>query len=586
MTAARSALPGTTFLAISAAIAALVLSAGDGPGGSGPSASTPATFTTAGNPVQRENSRPGTAGWQIPASAGTVISGYASETSIAPGQTFHLHLAAPPGSRYRVLVYRLGWYRGAGGRLIMCLPGCRSSQAATAQPPATSPGPVTGLIRAPWRVTDRAVIPPDAVSGYYEAKLEIVGGAYAGAVGSVPLIVRQRPGAPASAVLVQVPVNTWEAYNRWGGMSLYQFGTSLHAVEVSFDRPFDPQMYDDMVTRLELPWVRFLERNGIDVSYQTDVGTDRAPGSLLHHRLVFSIGHDEYWTQRMRGAFDRALALSTNLMFGSNSGEWRMRYTGGRRTIVEWRNHLIDPVRNRRLDNGFFRTSGEPECKLMGVQHQWAAQRNLTAPPTSYTVVGPTSDPWLAAAGLTPGDVIPGVVGYEWDSLIPGCFAGQVVPLMSAHLRGSDGVTRSADLVRATAPTGGRVFAMGTMDLAWALDDLNGRSPSSQVVAFVKAALRDLTRPAPPAALTIRRRATGLVVSARLRALDPRILRVIVRPVRGGRGCADSLRSVCQLPLPRRITRYAAIAVDRWGASQPLTVTVQPGNDRPTRRGN
>jgi hypothetical protein len=177
---------------------------------------------------------------------------------------------------------------------------------------------------------------------------------------------------------------------------------------------------------------------------------------------------------------------------------------------------------------------------------------------------------------LAPGDVIPGVVGYEWDSLIPGCFAGQVVPLMTALIPGSNGVPHSADMVRATAPSGGRVFAMGTMELAWALDDLGGRSPNPQVAAFVKAALRDLARPAPPAALIIRHRATGLIVSARLRAPDPRILRVIVRPVRGGRGCADSLRSVCRLPLPRRTTRYAAVAIDQWGASQPLTVTVQP----------
>jgi hypothetical protein len=561
---------------------ALVLSAYGELSRAGTSSTVPATSA---NPVQRENSRPGTRGWEIPASAGTVIAGYASETSVAPGQRFHLHVSAPPGSRYRVLVYRLGWYRGLGGRLIMCEPGCRSSHAAIAQPPATTPGSVTGLFRAPWRVTDSVEIPPDAVSGYYEAKLEIVGGAYAGAVGSVPLIVRQSPAAPASAVMVQVPVNTWEAYNRWGGKSLYQFGTSMHAVEVSFDRPFDQQMFYNMVTRLELPWVRFLERNGIDVSYQTDVDTDRAPASLLHHRLVFAIGHDEYWTQRMRSAFGRALALSTNLMFGSNSGEWRMRYAVSRRTMVEWRNHLIDPVRNLRLDNGFFRTFGEPECKLMGVQHRWAAQRDLTAPPTSYTVVGPGSDPWLAAAGLAPGDVLPGVVGYEWDSLIPGCFAGQVVPLMTALIPGSDGVRHSADMVRATAPSGGRVFAMGTMELALALDGMDGRSPNPQVVAFVKAALGDLTRPAPPAALIIRHRATGLIVSARLSAPDPRILRVIVRPVGGGRGCADSLRSVCRLPLPRRTTRYAAVAIDQWGASQPLTVTVQPGNGLRARRG-
>jgi hypothetical protein len=540
----------------------------------------------AANPVQRENSRPGTPGWEIPAGAGTVITGYASETSVAPGQSLELHLSAPPGSRYRVLVYRLGWYRGIGGRLVMCVPGCRSSHAAIAQPPPTTPSRVTGLFRAPWLVTDRVEIPPDAVSGYYEAKLEIVGGAFAGAVGSVPLIVRQSPATPASAVLVQVPVNTWEAYNRWGGKSLYQFGTSRHALEVSFDRPFDQSELHNMGTELELPWVHFLERTGADVSYQTDVDTDRDPGSLLHHRLVFAIGHDEYWTQRMRGAFNRALALSTNLIFGSNSGEWRMRYAARRRTIVEWRNPSIDPIHNRRLDNGFFRMFGEPECKLMGVEHQWAAQRNLRAAPTSYTVVGPTSDPWLSAADLVPGDVIPGVVGYEWDSLTPGCFGGRVVRLMTALLPGSNGVSHSADMIRATAPSGGRVFAMGTMELAWTLDDLGGRSPNPHVLAFVDTALRDLNRPAPPAAVIIRHGGTGLIVSARLSVPDPRIVRVIVRRVGGGRGCTDSLRSVCRLPFPRRTTRYAAVAIDQWGASQPLNVTVPTGNDLGIRHGN
>src|SRR5262249_51281031 len=115
----------------------------------------------------------------------------------------------------------------------------------------------------------------------------------------------------------------------------------------------------------------------------------------------------------------------------------------------------------------------------------------------SYTVVGPSSDPWLAAAGLAPGDVIPGVVGYEWDSLIPGCFAGHVVPLMTAFLPGSNGVRHTAEMVRATAPSRSRGFAIGTLELAWALDVMAARPPTPQGVAFVKAALRALTRPAP-----------------------------------------------------------------------------------------
>ena len=113
----------------------------------------------------------------------------------------------------------------------------------------------------------------------------------------------------------------------------------------------------------------------------------------------------------------------------------------------------------------------------MGVEHLWAAQRGLTARPPRTRSSGASSDPWLAAAGLAPGDVIPGVVGYEWDSLKPGCFAGRVVPLMTARLPGADGSTHSAEMVRATAPSGGRVFAMGTMELGWRSTTSNGRSP-------------------------------------------------------------------------------------------------------------
>src|SRR5947209_2959332 len=227
--AAAGGRPYTTFLAVSATTVALVLSACSASSRSSASCAVPRTSATAANPVQRENSRPGTPGWEIPAGAGTVITGYASETSVAPGQSVHLHVAAPAGSRYRVLVYRLGWYGGIGGRLVMCVPGCRSSHTAIAQPAPTKPDPATGLFRASWRVTDRVEILPDAVSGYYEAKLEIVSGAHAGAVGDVPLIVRASAAARPSTVLVQVPVNTWEAYNPWGGKSLYQFDTRRHA---------------------------------------------------------------------------------------------------------------------------------------------------------------------------------------------------------------------------------------------------------------------------------------------------------------------------------------------------------------------
>ncbi len=76
-------------------------------------------------------------------------------------------------------------------------------------------------------------------------------GPAAGAVGGIPLIVRERR-LTAPAVLVQVPVNTWEAYNPWGGKSLYGSGQT-HATEVSFDRPYDQQEFHDMGTAAGAP---------------------------------------------------------------------------------------------------------------------------------------------------------------------------------------------------------------------------------------------------------------------------------------------------------------------------------------------
>src|SRR5215469_7440171 len=96
-TGATDVKPYTTFLAISATIVALVLSACSGSSRSSTSSTVPATSATAANPVQRENSRPGTPGWEIPAGAGTVITGYASGISVDPRQSFALHVAAPPG---------------------------------------------------------------------------------------------------------------------------------------------------------------------------------------------------------------------------------------------------------------------------------------------------------------------------------------------------------------------------------------------------------------------------------------------------------------------------------------------------------
>jgi hypothetical protein len=535
--------------------------------------------------IALENALPGTGRWDLAPPDRPAIEGYASETSAAPGQAFHLHVnAGRPGDRYRVYVYRLGWYGGDGGRLMTCLPaGCEDDEPFVPQPAPPRPSPTTGETSAGWSVTDELRVGDDWVSGYYLALLRVTAGPDEGAIGRIPLIVRAPPG-DRSAILVQVPVNTWQAYNPWGGKSLYTFNSTgaVAASKVSFDRPYAEDVPVKVAFGLELQAVRFLEREGYDVTYATDVDVDRSPELLVHHRLVASIGHDEYWSAGQRDAFDRALDRSTNLAaLGANAAYWMVRYGESHRSIAR-----ITQFRA-------IKPAGRPECRLFGVMYQYNAQRWAGAPPTAYTPVAARGHPWLTGTGIERSDDIPDVVGYEWDSLVPGCFPGRVERLLHAMPAGSDGVPYAADAVRAVARrSGARVFASGSLELAWALDSYGGHLPSQRVQVLMENAVDDLTRPAPPRPVEVTVGHAGVAVRAQPRR-DPRV-RAIALYVHPGRGAFDPAEPgselVCSRPsgtcrdrLRTGPVRYAAIAIDRWGRSEPwfsAVVRQRRGDDR------
>src|SRR4029077_7949844 len=108
-------------------------------------------------------------------------------------------------------------------------------------------------------------------------------------------------------------------YNNWGGKSLYTSNSTAEegAVKVSFDRPSAAWWQANLNARWPFPWdyqlLRFLEREGFDVTYTTDIDTHREPWSLFGHRLLMTSGHDEYWTREMRDAFEALLRAGVNL---------------------------------------------------------------------------------------------------------------------------------------------------------------------------------------------------------------------------------------------------------------------------------
>jgi hypothetical protein len=520
------------------------------------------------NPIRAENALPGSTGWRGMQAPAHAIEGYTSAVSVLPGHRLELHVSTAPAQRYQVEIYRLGWYGGLGGRLVACLPACSEDEQGVARPvPAVAPN---GYLDAGWPVTDSMTVPTGWVSGYYLAALRLTTGPSAGRGGWVPFVVRAPASASPSTVLVQASVNTWQAYNRWGGWSLYRdsAGATCHlsCTHVSFDRPYDPSTQN--LWDYELPLVHFLEESGYDVSYTTDVDTDRDPAELLRHRLVVVAGHDEYWTARMRDAFDAARAAGTNLMFtGANTGYWQMRYASGGRTIVEYRTATADPQPDPALKTVPFRSlvPPRPECELEGVQFQRLGGEGIGGP-FDYTM-GALGDPWFGGTGFTASSVLPNAVGYEWDSVVPGCATPPLTVLF--HYAGSV----SADAVRFTAPSGARVFSAGSLNFAKQLNDIRGAG-SSGLEQFMRNALTDLTRPAAPFWVHARRTRRGVLVRVG-RGADPRVLfvRIIREGARryGSRLVCSGLAPTClDRHAPRgRGLRYAAVVHDRWASSSP-----------------
>jgi hypothetical protein len=554
-----------------------------------------ASQAAASNPIQRENALPGTPGWRLPRAPAGAIEGYASQVSVIPGDELDLHVSAGSPTRYRVAVYRIGWYGGSGARLVACAPGCQTDEPGATQPvPPFDPS--TGYLNANWPVTDRLTVRPDWTSGYYLAELVLTDGPDIGKGSWIPFVVRERP-TQASNILVQASVNTWQAYNDWGGRSLYTNFTGLGDNHVSFDRPYDEKT---MVTAAgpatdnanlpqisEFPLVRFLERRGYDVSYTTDVDTDANPGGLLRHRLVMIAGHDEYWTKGIHDALQQARDLGTNLAFlGANIGFWQVRYEDGRRTVVEYRKALRDPETDPTQKTVMSRNlvPPRPECELLGVQgivepgNQSIGIKDLAVNPAALT------DPWFAGTGFTSTSVLPGLVGYEWDLITPGCKTSPLTDLF--HTPGGSG-SPDADAVRYTAPSGARVFSAGSLRFSWGLDDGTGQAnPSLQ--QFMRNALDDLTRPAPPSSVRATRTRTGVRITARWPS-DPRPRQMLVYAHTGSRSFKPSARGarlVCTTRGPAcldtraprgRAVRYATVLRDRWRVSMPVLSPVVTG---------
>ena len=401
---------------------------------------------------------------------------------MAPGEPLTLHAA---GHVAAIEWFRLGWYAGLGGRRVGRPAVVRPLVASTAPRP---PDPITGLVEAGWPAAVAIEIPADWTSGLYLAVLRPLGQPDAASV--VPFVVRPASAANPAPILFVSAATTWQAYNGWGGKSLYGYNSrgisrathNARAAVVSFDRPYLTEAGAGLLRRWELPFVRWQERHGRDVEYVADVDLAAHPELLAGRRLIVFAGHHEYWSRPMRDAVTATLGAGVNLAFlSANEVYWQIRRgdspLGPDRRVTCYKSAALDPLTPTQpmLATCRWREApvSEPEAALVGQMYGHVALR-----PADWIVAG--SSHWLyAGTGLRDGDRIANLVGQEYDtyfaSLAPPGTQILARSPVRANVRATNdpGAFPSPALQTATiytAPSGATVFAAGTFQWSWALD--------------------------------------------------------------------------------------------------------------------
>lgn len=347
------------------------------------------------------------------------IEGYTAQVSYQPGDTVRFHVSTTAG-KWSLEIARLG----AKAETVATkndIPGAAHAVPAN----ASSHG-------CHWPVSFELTVPEDWRSGYYEATLRATdnGGEFTQrgrrtAESKLFFVVRPaHPGANAK-ILLQLTTNTYNAYNNWGGHSLYAYHArnKLQGTRVSFERPLA-----GFFRQWELPFIAWAERQGYALDYAVNSDLEFRPELLKPYKLVLSVGHDEYWSTPMRDRLEEFIGDGGNVAFFSgNTCCWQVRSEEDGRALVCYKQTLVldplFPTKDRRLLSTLWshHLVGRPENSLTGVgflhggYHRSHGQ--YMEGEAAFTVHRP--DHWLfAGTGLGQGDKFGGkntIVGYECD---------------------------------------------------------------------------------------------------------------------------------------------------------------------------
>ena len=279
-----------------------------------------------------------------------LVEGYADRLSYCPGETVELH-ASSSSKRFSIEIAR----EGAKREVVLKRAGIVGKEF-----PVPADASSNGCH---WPTAIGFDLPHTWRSGYYSLTMqaEDVDPTIKVPASRSEAFFVVRPSEPGkqSPILLQLSTNTYNAYNNWGGYSLYAYNgrDKVQGRRVSFDRPPSSQF-----KTWELPFVAWAESRGYVIEYAVNSDLEFHPEILSKYSLVLSVGHDEYWSAPMRDHLEAFIARGGNVAFFSgNSVCWQVRSEDAGRSLTCWKQAFKeDPL---------YRSKGNPRLSTLWSHH-------------------------------------------------------------------------------------------------------------------------------------------------------------------------------------------------------------------------
>jgi hypothetical protein len=362
-----------------------------------------------------------------PQPALALINAYTDRKSYVAGDAiqFHVSVTAPP---YSITILR----DGLVPQTIASVSGISGSFHAF---------PSDGYLGANWPVGYTWVVPADWPTGSYFARFTDA----ANQTHFHPFAIRHPTPGTHGRIAFCMDYNTRNAYNAWGGKSLYV--GSPNATRVSFLRPMSDDSGKGKGAWLTVLCHGFLESEGFAVEYITESDIHQNPALLQSYDIVVFSAHIEYNTREFYDAIqahhDRGGHLA---FFSANDLWWQVRYEDNGNMMVGYKSTAIpnDPMYG--VNNALVTTHWyEPILNRPGEALQGISFTNYSGYYLSENFTVRDADHWFfAGTGLQNGQVVgQNLAGGETD------FIGRASPpvvdiLLAAKLNRRNAVPGTA----------------------------------------------------------------------------------------------------------------------------------------------